>query len=287
MLNKLQKLVKKAMNWHRPCSYIVYVMVMAIAVAIPIGIALFCSSCFGYTMGNLGSLGDFFGGISAVLAILVTYCIFISQQRLSYKIGLNASFSEMLRTLKEIGVSNRDQVNNSKAAILNHFTHINNEKTNELDPDYLAKAYHFYFERHISHEPGIMHFLQYFAQVFKRITDDKELKTIQEKNEYIHLLAAQMTEEELFIVFFSYLSGDRIVNELDFSEYSFFEYLKTNNWFLDDKKVCLFPQTKFVFICQKPNINDIDTGETEYNNEQIYETIDRIKNEEQKKTSSI
>lgn len=61
MLDKLQKLVKKAMNWNRPCSYIVYVMVMvmAIAVAIPIGIALFCSSCFGYTMGNLGSLGDF------------------------------------------------------------------------------------------------------------------------------------------------------------------------------------------------------------------------------------
>lgn len=94
--------------------------------------------------GQLGKLRRFFGGISAVLAILVTYCIFISQQRLSYKIGLNSNFSEMLRTLKEIGVSNRDQVNNSKAAILKHFTHINNEKTNELDPNYLAKAYHFF-----------------------------------------------------------------------------------------------------------------------------------------------
>ena len=287
MLDKLQKLVKKAMNWNRPCSYIVYVMVMAIAVAIPIGIALFCSSCFGYTMGNLGSLGDFFGGISAVLAILVTYCIFISQQRLSYKIGLNSNFSEMLRTLKEIGVSNRDQVNNSKAAILKHFTHINNEKTNELDPNYLAKAYHFFFERHISHEPGIMHFLQYFAQVFKRITDDKELKTIQEKNEYIHLLAALLTENELFIVFFSFLSGDHIVQGLDFSVYSFFEYLKTDNCFLDEKKKRLFPRTQFVYLCQKTDSKNYYRGETDYDNEQIYETIDRIKKEELNAASTI
>lgn len=58
-----------------------------------------------------------------------------------------------------------------------------------------------------------------------------------------------MTEEELFIVFFSYLSGDRVVNGLDFSEYSFFEYLKTNIRFLDDKRcACSHKPNSYLFV---------------------------------------
>lgn len=260
----------------KKCSKIVSLIVAIIVVMFIVLI------CFDSTAGIIGDAGSLIGGISGLFAILVSCCIFRAQQQLSYKIGLNASFYEMLKTLREIYRAYQEQIAECKKSVLKHFANIS--KDWKPDPKDLQMAYDFYFRRHIQHSSEAMHYLQYFAHVFKMIDGDPELRDVQAKKEYIGLLAAQLSSEEMFLVFFAHMAEGRVVEGLDFSKYSFFEYLETDNWFLDREKKTFFPKTKFVFVRKnESNVKDIDFGDTDYDNEQVWQTIERLKREAREK----
>ena len=219
-------------------------------------------------------MGSFIGGVSGMFAIIMSWRIFCYQQQLNYQIGLNADFFEMLKTLKNISDSYKENIIECKSAILKHFIQVN--KANYYTRAESLLAYNFYFTRHILCHSEIMHFLQYFKQTFDKIEYDHEIK---EKKRYMETLSAQLTPEELFIIFFACIAENGVWHGVDFSKYHFFKYLKTDNQFLDKVKHQKFPQKTFIYNFQKAKVDDLDWGEENYDDEQLYVTIDRLKNE--------
>lgn len=125
--------------------------------------------------------------------------------------------------------------------------------------------------------------MQYFKQTFEKIDFNQEIKDLREKKKYISILSAQLSPEELFVVFFTYVAKNNLLDGLDFHKYHFFEYLSTGNQYLDDVRNQMFPQEKFVYTYQRVKYENIDYGDKNYDEEQIYETIDRLKNKKNEK----
>lgn len=221
-----------------------------------------------------GNIGSIVGGLSTLVAVLLTFYIFKRQQGLAYKMKIETTFSEMLGTLREYANNVDSELCISKEKILKHFiipSHLSSLSTQEVNSVFAE-----YFNLHILPQRCLMHYLSYLKQVYEYIAKDSILN-IDDRQQYMNILKAQLTNEELFVAFSAFLACKQLQKDMNPDEYKFFAYLKTDNPLLDKIKQEQFYNTKFLYTYKYYTPDKIDFGNNNYDNEHVYTTINRIR----------
>jgi hypothetical protein len=117
------------------------------------------------------------------------------------------------------------------------------QESSEIIKRYTVNAYNHFFDEHVS-ELG--HYFRYVFNVIKHVHESSKI-TNEEKSKYINLIQAQMSADELALIFFNGLGkyGEKFHYFIE--KYNFLENVDTN--VIEDLKfyAWYYPKSKFRF----------------------------------------
>lgn len=224
--------------------------------------------------------GAYVGGCFGIVSVILIYLTFREQSKIAYQTRFESVFFDMLRTLRELKTKEIATVfSNVQEKIIVHF---NSPFTpTDINAQEAKKVLAYYFQLHNEHDE-IHHYFRFLYHVVMYVCKDNVLDK-KEKERYIALIQAQMSNEELLIVLFNVVNygNTKYLEILD--TYHFFENLRSVNELLDYIIITLFPQTKFKHLnnptIDKDVIYDFEIDSLIHYDELYFDTLERLKKE--------
>jgi hypothetical protein len=128
-------------------------------------------------------------------------------------------------------------------------------KTTNLSKEFILAQYDFFYNRH---QAQLGHIFRFLFNIFKFTIQERE--KYGDHKRYIDLIQAQLSSDELSLLFYNALSNNakssegelKFFNWLD--EYNFFENIDKNSLIKEDHNK-YYPKTKFKFLKKQNNTN--------------------------------
>lgn len=228
--------------------------------------------------------GAYVGGCFGIVSVVLIYLTFREQSKMAYQTRVESVFFEMLRTLREI---NNDEVkslfsNLSKKLSCHFAVEFGYDSVPKEDLRGVIRYYISYQEQY----PQISHYFRYLYHIIKYVENDNILDE-KEKEKYIALIQAQMSNNELLMTLFNVIGYNNTTYLGWLDKYGFFENLQTESRFLDYIRSLFFPTTKNKH--PQPPKRSTEEALTEWyeelctnlDEEQCIDTIKRLKKKNQ------
>jgi len=222
--------------------------------------------------------GAYVGGCFSIVSVILIYLTFREQSKIAYQTRFESVFFDMLRTLRELKTK---EISGAFSDLQGKITlHFNSSFTPEdINIKEGKETIAYYFQLHNEYDE-IHHYFRFLYHVIMYVCKDNVLD-YNEKERYIALIQAQMSNEELLIVLFNVVNygNTKYLETLD--TYHFFENIRSINELLDYIIIKLFPQTTFKHLIN-PNsecdvIYDFELDSLLHEKELYFDTIDRLK----------
>ncbi len=213
------------------------------------------------------------------VTLLLMFHIYKRQSEISYRNQFESIFFKMLDKQKEIyhDINISDFFKKIRNEIETHFQTSGEYEFKEKEA---YELFAYYFDYHISSKKECLHYFRHLYHIIKYVHMNK-LISFSDKEKYITLIQAEMTDDELFVFLFNtvwwnsnFKKDDNTLDWLD--KYSFFENLQSPGKWFDECKELLLPKTKWKHFTPKYIIDDIML-EDYYDKEQWFKTLDRLK----------
>lgn len=224
--------------------------------------------------------GAYVGGCFGIVSVILMYLTFREQSKMAYQTRFESVFFDMLRTLRDLKTKEiSDAFSELQEKIILHFN--SPFTTEDINLTEAKETLAYYFQLHNEHDE-IHHYFRFLYHVIMYVCNDKVLDT-KEKERYIALIQAQMSNEELLIVLFNIVNygNSKYLETLD--TYHFFENIRSVNELLDYIIILLFTKTTFKHL-KNPNVDrdiiyDFEIDGLLHNDELYFDTIERLKKE--------
>ena len=228
--------------------------------------------------------GAYVGGCFGIVSVILIYLTFREQSKIAYQTRFESVFFDMLRTLRELKTKEISEVfSDLQEKISMHFNSPFTPEDIKLTEAKETLAY--YFQLHNKHDE-IHHYFRFLYHIIMYVRNNKVLDD-REKERYIALIQAQMSNEELLIVLFNVVNygNSKYLETLD--TYHFFENIRSVNDLLDYIIISLFTKTTFKHLIN-PNIDrdiiyNFELDDLLHNDELYFDTIERLKKEREER----
>lgn len=211
---------------------------------------------------KLGDWSDYSTCLAALFTFVSLTFIYLTYKKQSdsnYKLQFDSTFFNMLHTQREILASFEKGyfIERLERIEMEHSTSWSEEIT---ERQALAIVNGAYIQSKIGYyDNTIMHYFRHLYHIIKLIHNssfDNE-----KQREYVDIIQAQMSNEELFVMFYNVISYNNreYIKWLD--DYHFFENVKSSGTLFDKIKKIFFKKTVFKYNASTPNNNllDLDT----------------------------
>lgn len=228
--------------------------------------------------------GAYVGGCFGIVSVILIYLTFREQSKIAYQTRFESVFFDMLRTLRELKTK---EISGAFSDLQEKITlHFNSPFTPaDINTKEAKETIAYYFQLHNEYDE-IHHYFRFLYHVIMYVCKDKVLDD-KEKERYIALIQAQMSNEELLIVLFNVVNygNTKYLETLD--TYHFFENIRSINELLDYIIISIFTKTTFKHL-KNPNIDrdiiyDFELDGLLHSDELYFDTLERLKKEREEK----
>lgn len=253
-MRKLQRIMKE--KW----SYLAIAIFILFTLIVSISFIQFVLKFSGSDIsGQLGDWSDYSACITALFAYVSLIFIYIT-----YKNQVIANKSQIVANENQASVNNKLQFDSTFFNMLQtqreilsslgkkHFKYRETNISGSYSVDYSGelkydKALEM-LKRRYQPSPHVdissdMHYFRHLYHIIKLVHNSTFNET--QQREYIDIIQAQMSNEELFVMFYNVVFYGNKEYLLWLDDYGFFENIRPNGTLFDKLKVHFFPNTNF------------------------------------------
>ncbi len=220
--------------------------------------------------GNWGTLGDYLGGVIGTIfgfaSVLLIYLTFQRQQETSVLQQFETTFFNLLTVQREMMKSVNGRYEVSGEVVKLEGQEFFERMAEELFNDYFSfpdmgtekenrsLICEYYEDRFEIAGPTLGPYYRHLLH-FIKYTDNSEIDDL--KRQYVDIIQAQMSDAELYCLFFNAIcyGNDKLLPLLD--QYSFLENIERKSLSFDKHKRMFFPNTKFKYDVKKVPLGKI------------------------------
>jgi uncharacterized membrane protein len=239
----------KNINWNYLATSVFILFTLIVSISFVLFVLKFSGSDISE---RLGDWSDYSACITALFAYVSLIFIYIayknqviankSQASANYKLQFDSTFFNMLQIQREIlGSLAKGHFINRKASIIGSYS---SDYSGELKyDDALKKIKKRYQPSPHTQISSDMHYFRHLYHIIKLVRNSDFNET--QQREYIDIIQAQMSNEELFVMFYNVVFYGNKEYLLWLDDYGFFENIRPNGTLFDKLKVHFFPNTNF------------------------------------------
>lgn len=207
---------------------------------------------------KLGDWSDYSTCLAALFTFVSLTFIYLTYKKQSdsnYKLQFDSTFFNMLHTQREILNSLEQSFFKERYEQIKNYYPLSwsEELSTEKALKHVNTAY--YRSLQESSDSSAMHYFRHLYHIVKLVHNSSF--NYKEQCEYIDIIQAQMSNEELFVMFYNVVSfgNKEYLNWLD--DYHFFENLRSTGSLFDKIKKLFFQKTIFKYPAPISNNEDI------------------------------
>ena len=239
-MRKLQRIMKEEWNYLAIAIFILFTLIVSISF---IQFVLkFSGSDISERLDDWSDYSACITALFAYVSLIFIYITYKNQSLANYKLQFDSTFFNMLQIQREIlGSLAKGHFINRKACIIGSYSP---DYSGELKyDDALKKIRKSYQPSPHTQISSDMHYFRHLYHIIKLVRNSAFNET--QQREYIDIIQAQMSNEELFVMFYNVVFYGNKEYLLWLDDYGFFENIRPNGTLFDKLKVHFFPNTNF------------------------------------------
>lgn len=191
----------------------------------------------------------------AFISLMFIYLTYKKQTDFNYKLQFDSTFFNMLQTQREILGSFEDGYFKERSTKIKDCcsTYWSEELSREEALQFVKKAYYGTMSHH--DDSSVMHYFRHLYHIIKLIRNSSF--NDKQKREYFDIIQAQMSNEELYVMFYNVVSFGNNEYLLWLDNSAFFENIRSTGTLFDKIKKHFFQETIFKYNAPKIDNNDL------------------------------
>lgn len=193
----------------------------------------------------------------AFISLMFIYLTYKKQSDYNYKLQFDSTFFNMLQTQREILRSLEDGYFKKRTTRIKDYYPLSwSEKLSKKEAlQRVRDAY--YGTMPNNDDSGAMHYFRHLYHIIK-LTHNSSFNDKQQR-EYLDIIQAQMSNEELYVMFYNVVSFGNNEYLLWLNNSAFFENIRSTGTLFDQIKTHFFKDTTFKYNAPQINNDDIIT----------------------------
>ena len=241
-MRKLQRKIMKKINWNYLAIGIFVLFTLIVSISFILFILKFSGSDISEQLGDWSDYSACITALFAYVSLIFIYITYKNQSSANYKLQFDSIFFNMLQTQREIlGSLEKGYFRYRKGSITGLSS---SDYCSELKYDEALKI----IKSRYQPSPHVditsdMHYFRHLYHIIKLVHNSAFSE--KQQREYIDIIQAQMSNEELFVMFYNvvYYGNEEYLSWLD--DYGFFENIRPDGTLFDKLKKHFFPNTHF------------------------------------------